>query len=608
MTAKKISDRFPQQLEKILSLKRAILLVWQSSPTWTVAHGILLTIQGLLPLLSLYLTKLIIDAVTLAVENPQTTEGYDKIIWLVVAAAGVTLAGDMGASASNFVQEAQSEIVTDYVQTILHGKSIKVDLEYYENSQYYDALHRAQQEAPYRPTFIIRELIIACQSAISLGAIALLLFSLHWSITALLFLAVLPVFFVRLKYARKFYRRWTQWTPQEREAEYLNGLMTSYDYAKEIRLFNLGSYLQKRFRNLRTAIRNDKLTLSRQRSTAEVFTQGSATLGVFAAFGFIVYQTLTGTITIGSLVMYYQAFQKGQRLLRATLSSLASLYENSLFIANLSEFLDLKPQVIEPVTLRKVPQPLQWGIKFDHVKFSYPHSDRSVLTDINFTIKAGETIALVGQNGAGKTSLVKLLCRLYDPTQGKITLDGIDLREFATRDLRKHISVVFQDYARYNLTVRENIGFSNLDLLPQEDMIKSAAKAAGADSAINRLPHGYETILGHEFAEGEELSIGEWQKIAIARAFLHQAQIIILDEPTSALDPAAESEVLEQFRQLTTNRTAILISHRLSTVKLADRIFVLEGGRITEYGSHEELIQLQGTYARLFETQAQYYR
>ena len=608
MTAKKISDRLPQQLEKILSLKRAILLVWQSSPVWTVAHGILLTIQGLLPLLSLYLTKLIIDAVTLAVENPQTTEGYDKIIWLVVAAAGVTLASDLCASASSFVQQAQSEIVTDYVQTILHGKSIEVDLEYYENSQYYDALHRAQREAPYRPTFIVRELIRASQSAISLGAIALLLFSLHWSITALLFFAVLPVFFVRLKYAKKLYHRWTQWTPQEREAEYLNGLITSYDYAKEIRLFNLGSHLQKRFRNLRTAIRNDKLALSRQRSIAEVFTQGSATFGVFAAFGFIVYQTLTGTISLGSLVMYYQAFQKGQSLLRATLSSLANLYENSLFISNLSEFLDLKPQVIEPTTPRKVPQPLQWEIKFDHVQFSYPHSDRSVLTDINFTIKAGETIALVGQNGAGKTSLVKLLCRLYDPTQGKITLDGIDLREFATGELRKHISVVFQDYARYNLTVRENIGFSNLDLLPQEEMIKSAAKAAGAESAINRLPHGYETILGHEFAEGEELSIGEWQKIAIARAFLHQAQIIILDEPTSALDPAAESEVLSQFRQLTTKRTAILISHRLSTVKLADRIFVLEGGRITEYGSHEELIQLQGTYARLFETQAQYYR
>lgn len=595
------------QIQKFLNLKRALELVWHSSPQWTIANGILLFLQGLLPLLSLYLIKLIIDAVTVAVEN-STTGDLSNIIRLIILAALVTLATDICNSLSGFVSEAQSQVVTDYVHNLLHAKSIEIDLEYYENSQYYDALHQAQQEAPYRPTFILNKLIQVSQSAISLSAIAVLLCSLHWAISILLFIAVIPVFVVRIKFARKSYRKWRKWTPQERKAGYLNWMMTRYDYAKEIRLFNLGSFFQQRFSHLRTAIRNDKLTLSRHRSIAEIITQGSATVAIFSAFGLITYQTLQGIITLGSLVMYYQAFQKGQNLLRLTLSNLALLYENSLFITNFYDFLDLKPKVIEPSIPRQIPHPLRVGIEFEQVQFNYPHSSRSVLSEINLKIKPGETVALVGENGAGKTTIIKLLCRLYDPNQGKISLDGIDLREFSTNQLRQQISVVFQDYARYNLTVKENIGFGNLDLLSQTDKIETAAQAAGADKAINRLRYGYDTTLGNQFEEGEELSIGEWQKIAIARAFLDQSPIIVLDEPTSALDPEAESEVLDQFRQLTENRTAILISHRLSTVKLADRIFVLERGKITESGTHEQLINLHRTYARLFETQAKYYR
>ena len=306
--------------------------------------------------------------------------------------------------------------------------------------------------------------------------------------------------------------------------------------------------------------------------------------------------------------MYYQAFQRGQSLLRETLSGLASLYENSLFLSNFYEFLDLEPKVIDPLIPHPIPQPLQLGIKFDRVKFHYPHSSRPVLEDISFTIQPGETVAIVGENGAGKTSLIKLICRLYDPTEGRITWDGIDLREFSISKLRQQISVVFQDYVHYNLTVKENIGFGELQLLPQEENVRQAARQAGVEKAISRLPYGYDTTLGHEFEEGEELSIGEWQKIAIARAFLRQTPIIILDEPTSALDPGAEAEVLSKFRQLTHNRTGILISHRLSTVRLADSILVLEEGTITERGTHEELLQLQGTYAHLFATQAQHYR
>jgi ATP-binding cassette subfamily B protein len=306
--------------------------------------------------------------------------------------------------------------------------------------------------------------------------------------------------------------------------------------------------------------------------------------------------------------MYYQAFQRGQDALREVLNSLAGLYEDNLFLFNLQEFLESKPKVIEPSHPQPIPQLKQKGIQFHHVSFQYPSSNRKGLEDISLTIQPGEVVALVGENGAGKTTLIKLLCRLYDPTAGTITFEGVDLKDLATDDLRRQISIVFQDYAKYHLTANENIWLGNIDLPPHDEHIEKAARKAGADDVIKSLPKGYETMLGNWFEDGEELSIGQWQKIALARAFLRDAQIIVLDEPTSALDPKAEAQVFEKFRQLLEGQSAILISHRLSTIKMADRIYLLEHGTITESGTHQELMQLGGTYAHLFETQAQHYR
>ncbi len=596
------------KLRRLLYLRRALHLVWQSTPSWTIASTALLVVQGILPLLSLYLTKLMVDAVSTGLSATDKAAVLGQVMTLIVLAGGVALAGDLCSAIAGFVSEAQSQVVTDYVHSLLHAKSIEVDLEYYENAKYYDALHLAQSEAPYRPTQILNRLIHIGQSAISLVAIAALLFSLHWGIAATLFAAAVPSLGVQLKYANKLYRKRWEWTPHERRADYFNWMLTSVHYAKEIRLFNLGSLFQERFRDLRTSIRKEKISLARRSFIAEWAIQVSATLAVFGACGFIAYQTLQGIITLGSLVMYFQAFQRGQGLLREMFSSLVSLYGNSLFLSNLYEFLDLKRTIAEPRNPQAFSKPLKIGIQFDRVQFRYPGSTRPLLEDISLTIRAGETIALVGENGAGKTSLIKLLCRLYDPTSGRITVDGIDLRQFQTTDLRREISVVFQDYAHYNLTARENIGFGNVNQLFHDDEIRLAAQKAGADEAIAALPYSYDTILGKQFEQGEELSIGEWQKVALARAFLRQAQILVLDEPTSALDAIAEHQVFEQFRQLTQGRTAILISHRLSSVKLADRIYVLEDGRIVESGTHNELIRRNGSYAHLFETQAQYYR
>ncbi|MGD2182130.1 ABC transporter ATP-binding protein [Lusitaniella coriacea] len=591
-------------MNRLLSLKQALSLCWQSSRNWTLASIILLIIRSFLPVASLYLAKRIVDALTQALTAKNSPTAFQEVFYLIVLTAAVTILNDLCGSLVGVVQETQSQVVTDYVQNLLHAKSIAVDLEYYENAQYYDRLHQAQSEAPYRPSLILNRLLQALQGGISLGAIALLLIALHWSITLILFLAILPLLLVRLQSSKQFYRLWQQWTAQERRAQYYSELLTRESHAKEIRLFQLGTYFQNHFQHLRKEIHQGKLRLAWQRFRTEAIAQSIATLAIFAAFAVIARQTLQGALSLGSLVMYYQAFQRGQGLLRDTTRNLASLYENSLFLSNFYNFLHLKPLVLDPPFPRPIPNPLQVGIAFENVSFRYPHSQRSVLEAVSFQIEAGETVAFVGENGAGKSTLIKLLCRLYDPFGGKITWDGIDVGEFSTTELRGQMGVVFQDYARYNLTVRENIGFGN----GEKAEIHRAACLAGVDRAIARLPNGYDTTLGHQFDRGEELSIGEWQKIAIARCLLRQAQILILDEPTSALDPQAEAEILQKFNQLTQNRTAILISHRLSTVQFADRIFVLEQGKIAESGTHQNLLQQQGTYARLFNTQAYYYQ
>lgn len=588
------------------NLKRAICLVWQSTPLWSAVTTILLLVQGVLPIVSLYLMKRIVDAVTVGIGAGSAA--FSEVLLLVILAGFTALIADCLRSLSGYASEAHSQIVTDFVHDILHAKSIELDLEYYENAQFYNALHRAQQEAVYRPQRILNSLVQLAQNGISLMAIAALLISLHWAIAAVLLAAALPGLFVRLNHTGKLYRQQRGWTLKERIAYYFHLMLVHDSYAKEVRLFDLGAGFRQRYRHLRDSIRQEKLALAQWRSQAELITQSSSTFAVFAACGFIAYQTLVGQITLGGLVMYYQGFQRGQLCLRELLSSLASLYENSLFLSHLYEFLDLKPTVANPDNPHPVPNPFAVGVTFEGVSFHYPHSSRPLLEEINLTIPAGETVALVGENGAGKTTLIKLLCRLYDPTGGRIAIDGIDLRELNATEWRREISVVFQDYVRYNLTVRENIGFGNIANLAEEEAIITAAQKAGVDKAIAKLPKGYETTLGTQFDEGEELSVGEWQKVAIARAFLRSAQILVLDEPTSALDARSESEVFEQFRQLIQGKTAILISHRLSTVKMVDRIFVLEKGRIVESGSHEELLSLGGTYARLFAMQAKHYQ
>jgi ATP-binding cassette subfamily B protein len=499
-------------------------------------------------------------------------------------------------------------IVTDRVYDVLHAKSIEVDLEYYDNSDYYDALHRAQAEASYRPTRILDGVFGSLQSSISVLAVGGLLLTFHWSVPFVLMVGAIPDLLIRFRFARTFYRQSRWQSPIERQALYFTGLLTGDSHAKEIRLFGLGNVFLERFGALRKQIRQKSLELLKKRSISSLLAQFASIVPGFALYGFLAYRALQGLMTVGDVVMFYLALQRGQANLGQLFAGIAALYDNNLFLSNVLEFLALKPKVIDPPHPQKAASHNSKGIVFENVRFRYPNSERTVLDGISFQIRRGEHIALVGENGSGKTTLVKLLLRLYDPTDGAITLDGVDLREISLPSLRRNISVIFQDYAKYHLSAKENIWFGDVEVPADEQRLMSAAMKSGAHQLITRLPAGYETLLGKWFADGEELSIGEWQKIALARAFLREADIIVLDEPTSALDAKAEYEVFNKFLQLSVTRTAILISHRLSTVKMADHIYFLENGRIVESGSHDELILHGGKYAYLFERQAQYYR
>ena len=423
-----------------------------------------------------------------------------------------------------------------------------------------------------------------------------------------LLVAALPSAIARLIYSRKLFNLAERQTETERRAWYYHWMLTDSVHAKEVRLFDLGSLFQSRFRDLRRILREDRLGLVRRRAVSDFLMQALASLAVFGTLGLIALRAVQGAITVGDLLVYYLGFQSGLGFLQSILRGLASLYEDDLFLSHFYEFTHLTPRISVPAQPQPIPSTARQGILFHDVTFTYPGYVEPALSHVNLSIAPGEVIALVGENGSGKTTLIKLLCRLYEPTEGTVTLDGIGLQEFDPTAWRGQISVIFQDYAHYHLSALENVWLGDVRTECARESIAPAARLSGADAVISSLPEGYDTVLGHWFDHGHELSAGEWQKIALARAFLRQSALVVLDEPTSSLDPLAEAELFQRFRQLVQGRSAILISHRFSTVRMADRIYVLQHGSIMEHGTHQELMVQGGLYNRLYHAQADWYQ
>jgi len=494
------------------------------------------------------------------------------------------------------------------INTRIIGKALELDLAHFENAAFYDKMQNARREADYRSLQIVNGGFYVLQNILTLLSFAALLVRFSPWLALILFVATLPAFIAQSRYAELNFRVLSWRAPESRLLSYLEYVLTDYDAVKEVKLFGLGEPLLGRYANLFWKFLREDQDIAQKRSLASLGWGLLATLTYYGAYAWIVWRAVGGLITLGDMTLYLGIFRSSQSMFEAVLLGMSELYENGLFMSNLFAFLDLKPQMVAAAEPVAVAAGIRQGIEFRHVSFRYEGHDDWTLRDINLVIHPMEKIALVGPNGAGKTTLIKLLTRLYDPTEGQILLDGVDLRDYDPKQLRQRIGVIFQDFVRYHLAASENVGFGQIEALEDQDRIQAAARKSGADEVIRALPEGYDTTLGRWFYQGRELSGGEWQKIALARAFMRDCEVIVLDEPTAALDAENELRVFQQFRELTIDKIAVLISHRFSTVRMADRICVVEDGRITEQGSHADLLLLGGTYARLFTLQAESYR
>src|SRR5215213_6294771 len=595
-----LSSKLRKALAQLPYLPRALKLVWTVARPWTTAWIVLLVVQGLLPAATVYLTKLVVDGLILALRIDVSWPAMQHVLLLALLLGGVLLLMEVVRNAINWVRAVQAELLQDHITSLIHEKSVTADLAFYELSDYYDHLHRARAEARYRPVALLGNMGALLQNSITLIAMGAILIPLGPWLAIALLLSTLPAFYVVVHYALAEYQWRQSTTTDDRRAWYYDWIMTTSDAAAEIRLFGLGKYFQSEYKDRRRRLRSERLQLTRRQGLAELAASLIALLIAGAALGLMVWRALLGFVSLGELAMIYVAFNQGQALMRTLLENAGQLYGNSLFLGNLFEFLALQPKIADGRTRI---DDVRFSINFENVSFSYPDATSKALDDFTMTIPSGKIVAIVGPNGAGKSTLLKLLCRFYDPDKGAIEIDGRDLKEFAIDDLRRLITVLFQQPFHYNTTIRENILYGDVKLEATEAEIKAAVRAAGADEIVSRLPEKEQTLLGRWFAGGTELSVGEWQRIALARAFLRRAPIIILDEPTSALDPWAEADWLERFRQLALGRTSIIITHRFTTAMHADMIHVMDRGRIVESGSHQRLIAHNGLYAQSWSRQ-----
>ena len=593
-----------EQLAALRNLPPFLRMIWRISPRMTLANVILRVLQAALPTLILYVGKLIIDEVLLIIDGT----GDATFLWQMVALEfGLALASDLLSRAITLVDSLLGDLISNQTSVDIMRHAARMDLFQFEDAEFYDKLERARRQTSGRSR-LLSQLLAQFQSIITLIVLGVSVIAFSPWLILLLVVAVIPSFVQENYFNQRKYSLTRSWTPERRELDYLRYIGASDITAKEVKIFGLADFITDRFEQLSWKYYRANRDLAVRRAGWGGLLSAVSSLTYYGAYVLIIVQTLNGQITVGTLTFLAGAFRRMQGGLQTVLSRVASIGEDALYLSDLFDFYRIEPSIRDREAALPFPAELREGWVFENVSFRYPGSSTFAIRDLSLHLRPRQKLALVGENGAGKTTLVKLLARLYEPTEGRILLDGKDLREYRLAELRDNVGVIFQDFFRYQMTVRENIAVGRIEDIDEDARIEDSAYKSLAAEVVADLPDGYEQMLGRRFAGGTDLSGGQWQKIALARAYMRDAKLLILDEPTSALDARAEFEVFERFTELMRGKSAVIISHRFSTVRMADTILFLEHGRLLEMGSHEELMELSGRYAELFNLQARGYQ